>query len=155
MAYETAKFIHVIGVIVLVGNVTATAIWKFFADRSGDAKIIGFSQRLVTVTDWSLTLWGVIFTVVGGYSAAVIGRMSLLSDRWLVVGQILFLVSGLMWLTMLIPLQVRLARTARQLKDGEPIPEDYAAASRAWFAVGVAATVPLIAAIWVMIAKPY
>jgi len=155
MAYETAKFIHIVGVMILVGNVTATAIWKFFGDRSGDAKIVSFAQRMVTVTDWSLTLWGVILTVVGGYSAAAIGQMNLLSDRWLVLGQILFLMSGLMWIAMLIPLQVRLARMARQFKDGGPISEEYAVASRAWFVVGVAATVPLIAAIWVMIAKPY
>jgi uncharacterized membrane protein len=155
MAYETAKFIHIVGVLVLVGNVTATAIWKFFADKTGDARIVGFSQRLVTVTDWSLTFWGVIFTVVGGYSAAAIGQMNVLADRWLVLGQMLFLLSGLMWVAMLIPLQVRMARLARQFEDGGPIPAKYAAASRAWFVVGVIATVPLIAATWVMIAKPY
>ena len=154
MAYETAKFIHIVGVIVLVGNVTATAIWKFFADRSGDSKIVGFSQRLVTVTDWSLTFWGVILTVAGGYGAAAIGGMNPLSDRWLVLGQFLFLLSGFMWIAMLIPLQVRLARMARQFRDGGPIPGEYAVASRAWFVVGIIATVPLIAAIWVMIAKP-
>ncbi len=155
MAYETAKFIHIVGVIVLIGNVTATAIWKFFADRSGDPKIVGFSQRLVTVTDWSLTFWGVILTVVGGYSAAAIGRMNLLSDRWLVLGQTLFLLSGVIWIAMLIPLQVRMARLARQFEDGGPIPVKYSVASRAWYFVGVVATVPLIGATWVMIAKPY
>jgi uncharacterized membrane protein len=73
----------------------------------------------------------------------------------LVVGQILFLLSGLMWVAMLIPLQMRMARLARQFEDGGPIPAEYAVASRAWFVVGVVATVPLIAATWVMIAKPY
>lgn len=155
MAYETAKFIHILGVVVLVGNVTATAMWKFFADRSSDPGIIGFSQRLVTITDWSLTFWGVVLTVVGGYSAAVIGRMNLLSDRWLVLGQALFLLSGVLWVGILVPLQIRMARMARRFKNGESIPDGYRVASRAWLAVGVAATVPLVAAMWVMVTKPY
>lgn len=155
MAYETAKFIHILGVVVLVGNVTATAMWKFFADRSGDPAIIGFSQRLITLTDWSLTVWGVILTVVGGYTAAAIGRMDLLSDRWLVIGQMLLVLSGVMWLAILVPLQRRMARMARQFKSGTSIPDEYFVASRAWLAVGVAATVPLIAAMWVMVMKPY
>lgn len=154
MAYETAKFIHIIGVVVLIGNVTATAMWKFFADRSGDPKIVGFAQRLVTLTDWSLTFWGVVLTMAGGYGAAVIGRLDLLSDRWLVIGQGLFLLSGMMWIAVLVLLQVRMARMARLFEQGGRIPADYARASRAWFVVGIASTVPLVAAAWVMISKP-
>lgn len=154
MTYEVAKFIHVIGVVMLVGNVSATAIWKLFADRNGDPKIVSFAQRLITLTDWSLTFWGVVLTIGGGYAAAAIGRYNLLSDRWLVIGQLLFLVSGALWLGVLIPLQVNMARMSRRFRDGEGIPPAYMAASRTWFVVGIISTVPLIAAVWVMIAKP-
>ena len=153
MTYETAKFIHILGVIILVGNVTATAIWKFFADRTRDPKIIGFAQRLVTLTDWSLTLWGVILTMIGGYGAAAIGHFDLLSDRWLVLAQGLFLVSGVMWLGILVPLQVRMSRMAREFQSGVAIPQGYIRASQKWFGLGIATTVPLIAAAWVMVAK--
>jgi len=154
MTYEAAKFVHVLGVILLLGNVTATAIWKFFADRTGDPKIVGFAQRLITLTDWSLTFWGVLLTIGGGYAAAVIGQLDLLSDRWLVIGQILFVVSGAMWLAILVPLQVRMARLSRQFQTDSDIPRAYLTASRAWYIVGLTSTVPLVAAMWVMIAKP-
>lgn len=154
MSYETAKFIHILGVIILVGNVTATALWKFLADRTGDPQIVAFAQRLITLTDWSLTLWGVILMMVGGYSAAAIGGLDLAADKWLLVGQLLFLLSGLLWLCVLIPLQIKLARAARRFTPGDPVPEAYARASRIWFILGIAATVPLIAAAWVMVAKP-
>ena len=75
----------------LVGKVTATAIWKFFADRNDDPKVVGFGQRLVTLTDWSLTFWGAILTIVGGYGAAAIGNYDLLTTQWLLQGQVLFL----------------------------------------------------------------
>ena len=155
MAYETAKFIHILGVIILLGNVTATAIWKFFADRSKDPKIVGFGQRLVTLTDWSLTVWGAGLTMVGGYAAAAIGQLDLLSERWLVLGQGLFVLSGALWLGILVPLQVRMARMAREFQSGDTIPDAYWRASRTWFVVGLAITVPLVAAAWVMVSKAY
>ena len=154
MAYETAKFIHIIGIIMLLGNVTATAIWKFFADRSADAKIVGFGQRLVTLTDWSLTVWGAALTIIGGYGAAMIARMDLVGERWLLWGQILFIASGLLWLGILVPLQIRLARMAKEFQSGGDIPDAYWRASRWWFIVGLAITVPLVAAAWVMVVKP-
>ena len=154
MAYETAKFIHIIGIIMLLGNVTATAIWKFFADRSKDAKIVGFGQRLVTLTDWSLTVWGAALTIIGGYGAALIAQMDLVGERWLLWGQILFIASGLLWLGILVPLQIHLARLAKGFQAGGDIPDAYWRASRWWFIVGLLITVPLVAAAWVMVVKP-
>ncbi len=154
MAYETAKFIHILGIIMLLGNVTATAIWKFFADRSKDPKIVGFGQRLVTLTDWSLTVWGAALTMIGGYGAAAIAQLDLVSERWLLLGQILFVLSGALWIGILVPLQVRMARMARAFEAGDTIPTAYWRASRIWFVVGLAITVPLVAAAWVMVSKP-
>ena len=154
MAYETAKFIHILGIIMLLGNVTATAIWKFFADRSRDARIVGFGQRLVTLTDWSLTVWGAALTMAGGYGAAMIGQLDLTGERWLLWGQILFVASGALWLCILVPLQIRLARMAKVFQAGGEIPDAYWRASRWWFLVGLLITVPLVAAAWVMVVKP-
>ena len=49
--YATFKFLHVLGAIILVGNVTVTAVGKVFADRTHDARVVAFGQRLVTITD--------------------------------------------------------------------------------------------------------
>ncbi|WP_431269085.1 DUF2269 family protein [Dankookia sp. P2] len=65
MSYEFWKLIHLSGMVLLVGNVTVTSIWKLYADRTRDARIIGFAQRLVTVTDWFFTFWGIVLLVVG------------------------------------------------------------------------------------------
>lgn len=35
MTYEIARFLLVTGVVMLMGKVTVTAIWKLFADRHG------------------------------------------------------------------------------------------------------------------------
>ena len=153
VSYEAAKFVHITGIVMLMGNITATAIWKFFADRTGDPRIVAFAQRLITLTDWSLTLWGAALTVIGGYGAAYIGGWDLFGERWLVVSQLLFLLSGMMWLGALIPLQIRMAREARAFAATGTIPDTYRKDSRRWLVWGSAATLPLIAATWLMVAK--
>ena len=154
MLYEIAKTVHVIGVILLVGNVSATAIWKLFADRTGDPKIMAFAQKLVTYTDFSLTLWGIILIVGGGYAAALIADLDLVGQGWLLYGQLLFVVSGALWLGILLPLQIRQARAAKRFGEGREVPEQYWRDCRSWIIWGLVATVPLVAGIWVMIAKP-
>ncbi|PZN96148.1 MAG: DUF2269 domain-containing protein [Alphaproteobacteria bacterium] len=152
--YDLLKFLHITGIIMLMGNITATAIWKFFADRTGDARVVGFAQKLVTYTDWMLTFWGVVLTIGGGYGAAWAGRYDLVGDRWLLWSQGLFLIAGLIWLGLLVPIQIRQARAARAFAGGADIPDSYRRDSRRWIVWGLVATLPLIAVTWLMVAKP-
>jgi len=151
--YEIFKMIHLLGIILLVGNVTVTACWKFFADRTGDPRIIAFSQRLVTITDWSFTGWGIGLTIIGGYGAGYLADMDPIRTGWIVKAEVGFVASGLIWLGILLPIQIRQARQARAFREGEPIPASYFQATRRWLAWGVLATVPLVAAIYYMVFK--
>ena len=155
MAYDILKMLHVLGVIVLIGNVTVSSFWKVFADRSGDPRIIAHAQRLVTTTDWFFTLSGIALLIGGGFGAAYVAGIPAFGPAWLVIPEGLFLVSGLIWLLVLVPIQVRQARQARSFAEAAPIPAAYRRDNRLWLLWGVAATVPLIAAIYIMIAKPW
>lgn len=152
---DIAVFLHLIGVILLVGNVTVTSVWKVFADRTGDALTIAFAQRMVTITDFSLTLAGIVLTVAGGYWAALAVGLDVFGAPWLVWAQALFVASGLVWLGVLVPIQIWQGRTASAFVAGQPIPEAYRAAARRWLVWGIAATIPLAGSLWLMIAKPY
>jgi uncharacterized membrane protein len=154
LLYATFKFLHVLGAIILVGNVTVTAVWKVFADRTRDARVVAFGQRLVTITDWSLTAGGILLIIVGGYGAALTAGMNLFGARWLVWGQILFAISGIIWAAILVPAQIRQARAARAFATGGEIPEGYRKDARRWLVWGVLATVPLVVAVWLMVWKP-
>jgi uncharacterized membrane protein len=154
LAYDVWKLVHLLGVILLVGNVTVTSIWKLYADRTRDPRIIGFAQRLVTVTDWFFTFWGILLLVAGGYGAAWVAGMDPLRDSWLVWSEALFVAAGVIWLTILVPIQVRQARMARVFATTGDIPEAYWSAGRSWIIWGLIATIPLVGALWTMVAKP-
>ena len=153
MAYDIFKLLHLLGVVLLLGNVTVTAIWKLYADATHDPAVIGFAQRLVTITDWFFTLWGILLLVVGGYGAAWIGGMDPLRDAWLVWAEVLFVIAGVIWLGVLVPIQVRQARMARGFAAAGVVPRDYDRLGRLWIAWGLVATLPLLAAMWLMLRK--
>jgi uncharacterized membrane protein len=153
MAYAVLQLLHALGVVLLIGNVTVTSIWKLYADRTRDPEIIAFAQRLVTITDWFFTFWGIVLLMVGGYGAAWVAGMDVLHDDWLVWSQVMFIIAGFIWICLLVPIQIRQARMARHFARGLPIPEAYWKLSRMWITWGLVATVPLMASMWIMVRK--
>ena len=152
MGYEIAKFLHLTGVAMLMGNITVTAIWKFFADRDGRPEVLAFAQKLVTYTDWSMTLWGALLIMGGGY-CMVFSVGFPVTRGWLLWSQILFVAAGLIWLLLIVPIQIKQARLARGFAT-EGVGEEYRALSRRWLLWGLVSTLPLVMATWLMVAKP-
>jgi uncharacterized membrane protein len=122
-----------------------------FADRTRNPAVVAYAQRLVTVTDIS-------FTATGAGLIAVSGAM--MADRfggvegadWLTLGVALFIASGVIWVTTLIPIQVAQARLARRFAGEGAIPERYWRLATLWYAVGAIA-LPLVN-VYVMVVKP-
>ena len=152
MAYEIAKFIHITGVVMLMGNITVTAIWKYFADRTQRPEVLAFAQKLVTYTDWSMTVWGVALLMGGGYFMVFFANWPL-TQHWLLWSQALFVAAGLIWLLVLVPIQIKQARLAAIFSDDD-VGDEYRQLSHRWLIWGLISTVPLLAATWLMIAKP-
>ncbi len=150
--YEIAKFLHITGVAMLMGNITVTAIWKFYADRDGRPPVLAFAQKLVTYTDWSMTVWGVILIMGGGYYMVAAADFSL-TVSWLLWSQILFVMAGLIWLIFIVPIQIKQSRLAKSFKTDD-VGDEYRALSRRWLTWGLISTVPLVIATWLMVSRP-
>jgi len=152
--YAFFKSVHILGFVLMAGNVTVTALWKVFADRTSNTRIIAFAQWLVTVTDYSFTFFGGFLMVVGGYGAAWVGNISLIHTPWLVLGQLMLLLAGAIWAGILIPIQIRQAGCAQDFAVYGEVSAAYRKDSRVWLIWGLTSTVPLIAGLWFMVAKP-
>lgn len=154
IAFSVFKFAHIVGIVLLLGNITVTAVWKVFADRTRDAAIVAFGQRMVTGTDFGLTLPGIVLTIIGGYGAMYEASYDFPGPAWLVWSQVCFVAAGVIWLGVLIPIQVRQARLARQFAGAAQVPDEYRVLARRWLVWGLVATVPLVSALYFMIDKP-
>ena len=145
---------HILGVILLAGNITITAFWKVLADMSRDVKLIAFANRAVIIADWLFTLPGLVLTLVGGVSISLMGRWPLFEVSWLSWSVVWFVVAGLLWLGFLIPLQIRQHRAARLFLETGIIPDSYWRDAKSWIIIGLIATVPLLIILFLMVVKP-
>ncbi len=146
--------VHVLGVVLFLGNIVVTAVWKVLADRTREPRVVAYAQRLVTVTDVAFTATGAALIAVSGQVLADdLGGVSG-GPSWLTWGWALFVASGVIWLVALIPIQVRQARLARRFRDASTVPDRYWHLSRLWAGFGALATVLPLANLYLMIVKP-
>ena len=57
-SYLWLKTIHLLGVVLFLGNIIITGWWKFMADKTKNPQVIAFAQRQVTLTDFVFTAGG-------------------------------------------------------------------------------------------------
>ena len=155
--YETLKIMHLFGVIIFMGNIIITGWWKVMADRTGDYRIIAFAQRQVTLTDWIFTFGGVLIVLIAAFGMVYHMNTDVLAEiydtRWLWWGYHLFLVSGIIWVVVLLPMQIVQARMARKFAETGEIPEKYWFYGKVWLWFGILATIIPLANIYWMVVK--
>ena len=152
--YLVLKSAHIFGVILLLGNLIVTAWWKLMANRTKNPSIIAFAQRQVTLTDFVFTAPGALLAILAGDSMAYNFIGDSWSIEWLTWGRCLFITSGIIWISILIPTQIKQARLARNFANSKSIPDEYWKLSTRWNIFGtIAVVLPLINIYW-MVFKP-
>lgn len=154
MIYSLLKTIHIFGAILVLGNIVVTAWWKAMANRTRDPRIIAFAQSQVTLTDYLFTFPGAVMVVASGDFIAYALMADSWQIPWLTWGRLFFIASGLIWVLVLIPIQVKQARLARAFAAGGDIPTLYWTLSRYWYAFGSLAVVLPVANLYWMVFKP-
>jgi uncharacterized membrane protein len=152
-SYLWLKTIHVLGVVVFLGNIIITGWWKVMADKTLNPQIIAFAQRQVTLTDFVFTAGGAAILLGAGMANVGIHHMDY-SAKWLSQGMLMFLLSGIIWVVILIPAQIKQAKMAKEFAVTGVIPELYWELNNRWIVFGVIATlIPLVNLYW-MVFKP-
>ena len=152
-SYLWLKTLHLLGVVLFLGNIIVTGWWKVMADRTRDGRIVAFAQRQVTLTDYVFTLGGVLIVLGSGLANVYLHGLSYASNPWLAWGTALFVASGIIWVVILVPLQAKLARLTRGFAAGQVIPEEYWRLCRAWNFWGLVATLLPVSVIYFMVFK--
>jgi len=141
--------LHVAAGVLWLGNFVVTGIWATRAFRSGDKRLRRFAVREILFTDIIFTL--IFGTAVITTGLALASRLGIApwGTAWTRDALGIAIGSGVVWLTILVPLELHMERRARAGDD--------AALSRpflAWSIVGWAITLALFAIIYLMLAKP-
>ncbi len=155
MLYMVFKTLHLIAVVMFLGNITTGVFWKAHADRTRNPLLIAHALEGIIGSDRWFTLPGVALIVIGGVGAAIVGRLPILHTGWIFWGIVLFTISGLAFMFGVVPLQRRMAKLMRSgAQSGAPDWNAYEAISRAWAFWGLVALLAPLAALLLMVFKP-
>lgn len=152
--YLLFKSLHILGIVLFLGNIIITGWWKVMADKTKHPLIIAFAQRQVTLTDFVFTAGGAGLVLVTGLINAMNLNSDYLSINWISKGYWMFIISGLIWALILIPVQIKQARMAKLFEEGKEIPELYWKLGRIWIFFGIIATLIPLANLYFMVYKP-
>jgi uncharacterized membrane protein len=153
--YLTLKALHILAVVLFLGNIITGLFWKAHGDRTADPRIIAHTLEGIIRSDRWFTVPGVVFIVVFGVAAAFLGGLPILGTGWIWQSIVLFSISGLAFMLQIAPLQRRLlALAAAGVSSQRWEAAAYRRLSRRWEFWGVVAILTPLAALVLMVYKP-
>ncbi len=153
--YLAMKVLHILAVVLFLGNIITGLFWKAHGDRSGDPRIMAHTLDGIIRSDRWFTIPGVLFIMVSGIAAAVIGGFPILRTGWIWQSLILFGISGVAFVAQVAPLQRRLhALAITSIGNAGWDAAEYGRLTRRWEVWGAVAVVTPLAALVLMVWKP-
>jgi uncharacterized membrane protein len=146
---NSLKIVHVLCACLFLGNVVVSGVWAALAERTRNHTIISFSNRLVLITDLLFTATGAIGVVFTGHlMAGQYGGDT--AHPWITWSYLLFGASGLIWMLILVPIQLR---QRKLLQRTTQITNEYLHWSRVWQVSGAVATLLPLPILYLMVTK--
>lgn len=155
MIYLALKFLHIVGAILFLGNITTGVFWKAHADKSRNPAIIAHALDGVIRSDRLFTIPGVVIILAAGVAAAIVGGIPMLRTEWLAGGFLFLSIAGIAFSARIAPLQRKMRDLARANTD--PATFDWATyekLSRSWAIWGAVALIAPFIAAALMVFKP-
>ncbi|MBR0698420.1 DUF2269 domain-containing protein [Bradyrhizobium diazoefficiens] len=152
--YFLAKYLHVLGAIVILGTGSGIAFFMLMAHRTNDVAFIARTASVVVVADTIFTLSAVLLQPLTGGLLMMLSATPI-TEQWLLASLALYVVAGLFWIPVVF-MQIEMRDLARQAADQRAaLPERYFILFRRWFAFGFPGFGATMLILWLMIAKPF
>jgi uncharacterized membrane protein len=154
MLYLALKALHVISVVLFLGNIITGVFWKRHADQTGDLRARAQALDGIIKSDSWFTVPGVLLIIATGVAMALIAHFPLLRTFWIVWSLVLFGIAGLAFAFKVGPLQKKLLANAQAGLSGNWNEAEYHALSKSWVVWGWIATGAPLIAVFLMVMKP-
>ena len=153
MLYLFLKALHIVSVVLFLGNIITGVFWKMHADRTGDLRARAQALDGIIESDRIFTTPNVFIIILTGIATAYAAGIPILSTLWILSSIILFGISGLAF-AFVAPLQKKLLANVRAgIADGWD-QAGYESLSRRWTVWGTVATGAPLIAVFLMVMKP-
>lgn len=149
------KLIHIVAVIVFLGNISIGIFWKTVADRSGDPRIMAHTVRNIILADRLFTIPAIVLIIAAGVATAMAEQIPILSTGWILWAIILFVISGVAFGPIASSQRALAAVADEGAKSGALNKERYDAISATWNLWGTIALLAPLGAVALMVLKPH
>jgi len=149
------KALHVLSVVLFLGNVITGVFWKFHADRGGDLRGRALAVEGIIRSDRWFTMPGVFAIIITGVWMAIAMQLPLIRTQWIFWSLVLFGISGVCFGAFVGPLQKKLLVNLRAGLSGTWNESEYRQLSRSWEIWGAVATLTPVGALFLMVMKPF
>jgi len=153
MLYLLLKSLHVVSVVVFVGNIVTGVFWKWHGDR-GDLAARRQAIAGLIAADRVFTVPAVFAIVATGIANALLAHIPILGTPWILWSIVLFGVSGAVFGARVGPLQKKLLANVAAGLAGNWNESAYRELSRQWLLWGWVATGAPLTAVFLMVFKP-
>lgn len=153
--YLALKLLHIVAVVLFLGNITTGLFWKAHADRTRDPRIIAHALAGIIGSDRWFTIPGVILILATGVGTAMAGGIPIMRTQWILWSLVLFSISGIAFMAQVAPLQRRMHELARAAGDASTLDwARYKSLSHRWEFWGAVALLTPVTALVLMVVKP-
>lgn len=129
MIYQIWKLLHIIAVIVFLGNIIVSRYKKNNAEKSKDKIKLNDTFKNISSLDRVLTMPSVTGIIIFGLGTAMQGDYSLIETSWIFWSIILLIISAYAFMSKLIPIQRQIIKT---LNADNFSWEEYSSLSKKW-----------------------
>ena len=152
--FQVLLALHILAAVVFVGNIITAAFWKVRADRSGNLETIAITARSLLQADYVFTAPGIVVLLITGIWMVGLSDWARFQEPWLGGSFVLLIVTGIIWLAVLLPQQRRMVRLAQEGADAGALSPEYRRAGRIWSMFGGVATLLPVLILFLMVFKP-
>jgi uncharacterized membrane protein len=154
MQYFLLKAVHIVSVVLFLGNIITGVFWKVHADRTGELRARAQALDGIIASDRLFTVPGVMLIIITGVWLAMSMHLPILGTKWILWALVLFGISGAAFSIFVGPLQKKLLKNVQAGLAGNWNQPEYEAMSRSWGLWGLVATLAPLVALFLMVFKP-
>lgn len=151
--YTLLKLIHILAVVMFLGNIFTGLFWMYQANKTKNLDIVHHTMHTIIVSDKYFTLPGVVIITGGGIAAALSGQLPLFRTGWIFYSILLFTLSGVAFAWKVAPLQRRIVNFTAKENFDKFNWEEYRRLYRQWDLWGLFAIVTPLLALVMMVMK--
>jgi uncharacterized membrane protein len=117
--YLALKTLHILAVVLFLGNIITGVFWKIHGDRTGDPRVMAHTLDGIIRSDRWFTIPGVLLIIVFGLGAAMVAGLPILGTGWIWQSLILFGVSGIAFMAQVALCSGDYGHSLRRVRQGD------------------------------------